>query len=90
MDARQRSLKTDVINLEDYHRTLTHLIERMEKLEETLKSLPLASRKYNNDDENDNDILEEQLRVESQLKEDKKRIELDKEKIDLKENDKLK
>lgn len=88
MDARQRSLKADVINLEDYHRRLTQLLERMEQLEESLKSLPLASRKYNNDDVNDNDLLEDELPEDPLLKKNNKEIDLGKTEIDLKEIDK--
>lgn len=76
MDAKERTLKKDAIDLEDYHRRLTQLLERMEQLEESLKALPLASRKYNNDDENDNDLLEKEL----QLKKDNKEIDLGKQK----------
>lgn len=80
MDSGQRPLSTDLISLEDYHRRLTQLLERMEQLEESLKSLPLASRKYNNDDVNDNDIVEQEIDDDKPLKKDLKSVELDKEK----------
>lgn len=77
MDSGPRTLKTDLISLEDYHRRLTQLLERMEQLEESLKSLPLACRRYNNDDDNVNDLVEQKLEDDT---EDLKSVELDKEK----------
>lgn len=50
MDIGQQNVfKVELRTLDDYHRRLTHLLERMERLEASLKSLPLASRLCNMD-----------------------------------------
>lgn len=86
MESGPRTLKSDLINLEDYHRRLTQLLERIEQLEESLKSLPLASCKYKNDDDNVNELAEQELEDDKQ---DLKSVELDKDKS-LKEEEKKK
>lgn len=70
----------DQRTLDDYHRRLTHLLERMERLEASLESIPLVNR-ANNMYSEEEDILDEEEEEEDtpdeQLSKEDKDVETD-------------
>lgn len=67
----------DQRTLDEYHRRLTHLLERMERLEASLESIPLVNRANNMFTEEEDLLEEEEDSHDEQLSKEDKDVEVD-------------
>lgn len=85
-ESQPNALSADVMTLHEYHKRLSNLLDRMDRLEEALKAIPLV-RPFNGNAIEDVEELEENSIKYQQLKEDNE-DEKTVEKIEFDEKDK--
>jgi len=91
MDARQQNaLSGDVVTLNEYHKRLSNLLDRMDRLEQALKAIPLVRPRHDNAIKDDEELEGNSVEYQQLKEDDQDVVSVEKMEFDDEEKDNVK